>query len=41
MNEMEALHTGLELVLDKHIISLEVEVDSTEVIDLFHYAHPN
>ncbi|KAH0743314.1 hypothetical protein KY290_031307 [Solanum tuberosum] len=41
MTELEALHTGLELVLDNHTTSLEVEIDSIEVIDLFYYAHPN
>ncbi|KAH0665687.1 hypothetical protein KY285_026893 [Solanum tuberosum] len=41
MAELQALHTGLEIALDKHITTLEVEVDSTEVIELFNYAHPN
>ncbi|KAH0650465.1 hypothetical protein KY284_030377 [Solanum tuberosum] len=31
MTELEALHTGLELVLDNHITSLEVEIGSIEV----------
>ncbi|KAH0653027.1 hypothetical protein KY289_030705 [Solanum tuberosum] len=31
LTELEALHTRLELVLDNHITSLEVEIDSIEV----------
>lgn len=40
MTELQALHTDLEIDIERHITAQEVEVDSTKVIELFHYAHP-
>ncbi|KAH0724806.1 hypothetical protein KY284_000671 [Solanum tuberosum] len=41
MAGLQALHTGLTLALEKQTLPIEVEIDSTEVIELFQYAHPN
>lgn len=41
MAELQALHTGLEIALERNISALEVEVVSTKVIEHFKYVHPN
>ncbi|KAG5587506.1 hypothetical protein H5410_047940 [Solanum commersonii] len=37
----KALETGLKLGLEKHMMSIEMETDSTEIIEICHHTHPN
>lgn len=41
MAESQALETRLQLALKKHMMPIETEVDSSEVIELFQYMHFN